>query len=69
MIMLHASYAGIKLIHFKPGMDVYDYFHNKWYENVSSVNLDDMPFGSTRYLFYGQKAEIEKMNLPDWSLD
>lgn len=66
MVMLHASSRGNKTVNFSGKVDVYDYFENKWYTNVSSVTLSNMRSGTCRWLFYGKKAEIEAMKLPAW---
>jgi len=68
MIMLHVSYPGNKVIKFKEKTDVYDYFANKWYENVTQVDLGNLPFGTTKYLFYGKKSDITAMKLPMWTV-
>ena len=65
-IMLHVSYAGNKTITFNTATDVYDYFTDTWYTDVTSVNLGNLSYGATRYLFYGDKADIAARNLPKW---
>lgn len=66
MVMLSAATAGKKTVHFPGKVDVYDYFRNKWYTGVSSVELGNMAEGDCRWLFYGSKATIQAMKLPAW---
>lgn len=65
LFILHSSKKGVKTITFPTKCDVYDYFNNQWYMDVSSIKTS-MEMGQTNYYFYGKKSEIESMKLPKW---
>lgn len=65
LLVIHSSKNGVKTLTFPSKCDVYDYFHNQWYLNVSSFKIS-MNMGETLYFFYGKKSEIEAMKLPVW---
>ena len=63
LAVLHTTSAGTKTVSFGRKVDVYDYFENKWYTGVDSVSLP-MEKGKTKYLFFGEKSDIESWKLP-----
>lgn len=63
LVVFHAVTAGEKTVTFEEKTDVWDYFNNKWYTDVDSVTFSAEQ-GETRYLFFGDKNEIEKWELP-----
>ena len=63
MVVFHAVTAGEKTVTFEGKTDVWDYFNNKWYTDVDSVTFSAQ-IGETKYLFYGDKEEIENWSLP-----
>lgn len=66
MIVLGAKTNGTKKLSFNKKVDVYDYFNDTWYRDVTSVTLKGFIKGDTSWLFYGDEAEIKAMNLPKW---
>ncbi|MBR3781649.1 MAG: hypothetical protein IKK63_10675, partial [Clostridia bacterium] len=63
MVEFHAVTAGEKAVTFEGKTDVWDYFNNKWYTDVDSVTFSAQ-IGETKYLFYGDKEEIDNWSLP-----
>ena len=63
MVVFHAVTAGEKTVTFEGATDVWDYFNNQWYTGVDSVTFP-AEVGETRYLFFGNKEQIEAWNLP-----
>lgn len=66
MLVLSARTAGNKTLSFGKAVDVYDYFNNVWYENVTSLVVNNMTAGETRWFFYGNRFGIEAKQLPIW---
>lgn len=67
MLVLSAKTNGSKTLHFAEKVDVYDYFNDRWYQNVDTVTLRGFMKGDTAWVFYGKKADIEAMHLPKWT--
>lgn len=55
MSVLHTKTAGEKTVYLEEPADVYCYFTDKWYENVTELTLT-MEASQTEYLFFGDKA-------------
>ena len=66
MLVLSARSQGNKTVSFSKSVDVYDYFNNVWYEDVTSFNAVGMAAGETRWFFYGEREKIEQKALPVW---
>lgn len=54
--------SGTRKVSFGKKVDVYDYFADKWYEDVTSISLPVKPT-TTYYLFYGDKATLMKKGI------
>lgn len=66
MVMLGAKTNGSKTVNFNKKVDVYDYFNDTWYRDVTSVTIKGFIKGDVCWLFYGDEAEIKAMKLPKW---
>ncbi|MBE6903879.1 MAG: hypothetical protein E7480_04660 [Ruminococcaceae bacterium] len=61
-ISVHAATAGEKTIKLPMKTDVYDYYEEKWYSGVESINVS-MEKGQTKFFFFGNKAQIKKVGI------
>ena len=62
LAVVHATQGGKKTIHFPKVCDVYDYFQNIWYTNVSEITVD-MAAYETRYFFYGNQKNFQSCHI------
>lgn len=67
MLIISANKNGSKTLNFDEAVDVYDYFTDTWYMDVTTVTLRGFIKGDTSWVFYGDREDIEAMNLPKWS--
>ena len=51
--------------YFGKTVDVYDYFENKWHIGVDKISFAAQ-YGQTKYMFFGDKNEIESWALPEY---
>ena len=63
--LLAGSGGGTRKLSLPEAGDVWDYFENKWYTGISSVDVT-MKDNSTKIFFMGNQAEIEAMNIPEF---
>ena len=68
MMITHTTTAGEKTVRFPRVCDVYDYFENRWYEQVDAVTKK-LDMGKTFLYIYGSRREIEAWKLPLWPGD
>lgn len=57
LCVIHSKTAGEKRVYFEEATDVYCYFSNTWYENVTEVTLT-MEEAKTEFLFLGDKTAL-----------
>ena len=68
MMITHTTEPGEKTVHFPRVCDVYDYYENRWYEQVDTITKT-LDKGKTFLYIYGSRREIEGWNLPVWPGD
>lgn len=68
MMITHTTEPGEKTVHFPRVCDVYDYYENRWYEQVDRITKT-LDKGKTFLYIYGSRREIEGWNLPVWPGD
>ena len=68
LMITHTTTAGEKTVRFPRVCDVYDYFENRWYEQVDAVTKK-LDMGKTFLYIYGSRREIEAWKLPLWPGD
>ncbi len=68
LMITHTTTAGEKTVRFPQVCDVYDYFENRWYEQVDAVTKK-LDMGKTFLYIYGSRREIEAWKLPLWPGD
>ena len=68
LMITHTTTAGEKTVRFPRVCDVYDYFENRWYEQVDAVTKK-LDMGKTFLYIYGSRREIEAWKLPLWTGD
>jgi len=66
MLLLSPVTAGEKTLHFGGKVDVWDYFENRWYEQIDTLTFRHMEIDDCKWLFYGERDAIEAWNLPAW---
>ena len=68
LMVTHTTTPGEKTVRFPRICDVYDYFENRWYEQVDTVTKE-LDKGKTFLYLYGSRQEIEAWELPLWQGD
>lgn len=66
LLVLSVVTPGDKTVHFPGTVDVWDYFENTWYESTDTVTFDNLTQTDCKWLFYGNRRDIEDWNLPLW---
>ena len=57
LIIMQSAQSGQKTITFTEPTDVYDWFENKWYENITEFTFD-LSYGNVKWFLYGHKTEL-----------